>query len=83
MVLSGKRERATCWNSVLRQCEKVVNAEIFEKVPEKPTKVWAGFGILRTWSEDQCVDCGLAGSPVAWLFGISDAEDVPLCRKKM
>eukprot|EP00435_Cladocopium_sp_Y103_P004230 s4291_g1.t1 len=24
----------------------------------------------QTWSEDQCVDCGLAGSPVAWLFGI-------------
>ena len=46
-------------------------------------KYGPGFGILRTWSEDQCVDCGLAGSPVAWLFGISDAEDVPPCRKKM
>eukprot|EP00435_Cladocopium_sp_Y103_P035383 s344_g9.t1 len=24
----------------------------------------------QTWSGDQCVDCGLAGSPVAWVLGI-------------
>lgn len=60
---SKRQKRGTCWNSVLRQCEKVVNAEIFEKVPEKPTKVWAGF-----WNSKDLVRrsvCGLWACRVA------------------